>query len=54
VAISSDILFPPEAHTPLREHIEGVEYHLIESSFGHDGFLVEHEKLNSIIENFIN
>ena len=54
VAISSDILFPPEAHTPLREYIEGVEYHLIESSFGHDGFLVEHEKLNSIIENFIN
>ena len=54
VAISSDILFPPEAHTPLREHIADVEYHLIESSFGHDGFLVEHEKLNTIIENFIN
>ena len=54
VAISSDILFPPEAHTPLREHIAQVEYHLIESSFGHDGFLVEHEKLNTIIENFIN
>ena len=54
VAISSDILFPPEAHTPLREHIRDVEYHLIESEFGHDGFLVEHEKLNTIIDNFIN
>ena len=54
VAISSDILFPPEAHTPLREHIRDVEYHLIESEFGHDGFLVEHEKLNRIIDNFIN
>ena len=53
VAISSDILFPPEAHTPLREHICDVEYHLIESEFGHDGFLVEHEKLNTIIQNFI-
>ncbi len=53
VAISSDILFPPEAHTPLREHIRDVEYHLIESEFGHDGFLVEHEKLNIIIQNFI-
>ena len=53
VAISSDILFPPEAHTPLREHIHDVEYHLIESEFGHDGFLVEHEKLNTIIQNFI-
>ena len=54
VAISSDILFPPEAHTPLWEHIRGAEYHLIESEFGHDGFLVEHEKLNRIITNFIN
>ena len=53
VAISSDILFPPEAHTPMREHIRDVEYHLIESEFGHDGFLVEHEKLNTIIQNFI-
>lgn len=54
VAISSDILFPPEAHIPMREHIKENEYHLIESSFGHDGFLVEHEKLNAIIENFMN
>ena len=53
VAISSDILFPPEAHTPMREHIRDVEYHLIESEFGHDGFLVEHEKLNTIIQDFI-
>ena len=53
VAISSDILFPPEAHVPLREHIRDVEYHLIESEFGHDGFLVEHEKLNTIIQNFL-
>ena len=53
VAISSDILFPVEAHTPLREHIADVEYHLIESEFGHDGFLVEHEKLNTIIQKFI-
>ena len=54
VAISSDILFPPEAHTPLREHIRNNSYHLITSEFGHDGFLVEHEKLNAIIENFMN
>jgi homoserine O-acetyltransferase len=54
VAISSDILFPPEAHSPLHEEIGDVEYHLIESQFGHDGFLVEHNKLNLIIENFVN
>ena len=54
VAISSDILFPVEAHIPMRQYISDVEYHLIESSFGHDGFLVEHEKLDNIITNFMN
>ena len=54
VAISSDILFPVEAHILMRQYILDVEYHLIESSFGHDGFLVEHEKLNNIITNFMN
>ena len=54
VAISSDILFPVEAHILMRQYISDVEYHLIESSFGHDGFLVEHEKLNNIITNFMN
>lgn len=54
VAISSDILFSVEAHIPMRQYIPDVEYHLIESSFGHDGFLVEHEKLNNIITNFMN
>ncbi len=53
VAISSDILFPVEAHQPLRDHIADVEYHLIESEFGHDGFLVEYDKLNTIIQNFL-
>lgn len=54
VAISSDILFPPQAHISLREEIKDVEYHLIESDFGHDGFLVEHDKLNTIITQFLN
>ena len=53
VAISSDILFPVEAHQPLRDHIADVEYHLIESEFGHDGFSVEYDKLNTIIQNFL-
>lgn len=54
VAISSDILFPPSEHDILRENIPGAEYHLIDSDFGHDGFLIEHEKLNRIILNFLN
>lgn len=53
IAITSDILFPPSEHDVFREHIPHTEYHLIDSSFGHDGFLIEHEKLNRIILNFL-
>lgn len=53
VAITSDILFPPSDHTVFVENIPDVEYHLIDSAFGHDGFLVEHEQLGNIIKHFM-
>ncbi len=53
VAIISDILFPPSDHKALIDNIPDVEYHLIDSDFGHDGFLVEHEQLNKIILDFL-
>lgn len=53
VAITSDILFPPSDHTILVDNIPDAEYHVIDSDFGHDGFLVEHEKLNDIITDFM-
>lgn len=53
VAITSDILFSPSDHAILVENIPNVEYHLIDSDFGHDGFLVEHKQLNDIILNFL-
>ena len=54
VAITSDILFPPSDHTILVENIPDVRYHVIDSDFGHDGFLVEHKQLNDIIIDFLN
>ena len=54
VSISSDILFPPADHDILVENIPDVTYRTIDSSFGHDGFLVEHKLLNEIILDFIN
>ena len=54
VAITSDILFPPSDHQILIDNIPDVEYHLIDSDFGHDGFLVEHQQLNNILLNFLN
>ena len=53
VAITSDILFPPSDHDILVENIPDVRYHLIDSDFGHYGFLVEHRQLNDIILNFL-
>ncbi len=53
VAITSDILVPPSDHTILVDNIPDSEYHVIDSDFGHDGFLVEHEKLNDIITDFM-
>ena len=53
VAITSDILFPPSDHQILIDNIPDVEYHLNDSDFGHDGFLVEHKQLNDIILNFL-
>ena len=53
VAITSDILFPPADHTVMVENIPSVEYRLIDSPFGHDGFLVEGEQLDTIIASFM-
>ena len=54
VSITSDIIFPPADHQILIDNIPDVEYHTIDSIFGHDGFLVEHEQLNTIITEFMN
>lgn len=53
VAITSDILFPPEDHKIMVENIPDVRYRLIDSPFGHDGFLVEYEQLDGIIKEFM-
>lgn len=49
VGITTDILFPPHDERALCEMIPGAEYTEIESLFGHDGFLVEHEQFNAML-----
>lgn len=53
ISISSDILFPPEGHKPFIDNIPSVRSAVIDSDFGHDGFLIEHELLNNLINNFL-
>jgi len=54
VGISSDIIFPVYEQIFLYRHIPKAEIHLLSSNFGHDGFLVEADKLNAILKPFIN
>lgn len=54
VGISSDIIFPPGEMQKLASAIQGAEYAEIDSAFGHDGFLVEHERLDAILSPFMN
>lgn len=53
VGITTDIIIPPVEQEFLAKHIPDAQMRLIESDFGHDGFLVESEKLNEIIEPFL-
>ncbi len=53
VGITSDIIIPPVEQQFLANHLPQGEMQLIESDFGHDGFLVESEKLNYIIKPFL-
>lgn len=51
-AISSDILFPPSYHKELADMLPDAEFKVIDSEFAHDGFLIEHQKLDDIIQDF--
>lgn len=50
--ITTDIIFTPDEMRNLASKIPYAYFEEISSPFGHDGFLVEHEKLNKIITNF--
>lgn len=54
IGISSDLLFPVSEQRFLAKHIPGAKLEVIESIYGHDGFLIEHEKLNELLNELIN
>ena len=53
IAISSDILFFPYEMIEMQKHIPNSTFIEIDSLFGHDGFLIETEKLTKIIKQFL-
>jgi homoserine O-acetyltransferase len=52
ISISSDGLFPPLEQQLLAENIGDATYLVMDSFYGHDGFLVETEKLTQMIDAF--
>ncbi|BDU49515.1 homoserine O-acetyltransferase MetX [Haliovirga abyssi] len=58
MSFTSDWLFPSyqsqEMSNILKEKEKNVEYHEINTYSGHDSFLIEYDKINPIIDNFIN
>lgn len=50
IGITTDIIFTPEEMRQLAEMIPNASYFEIQSEFGHDGFLVEHQRLNEILK----
>ncbi|MBX3242783.1 MAG: homoserine O-acetyltransferase [Chitinophagaceae bacterium] len=53
IAISSDILFPPAEQERIAAGIRDAKYYAIESFYGHDGFLLEFEKIERLLQEFI-
>lgn len=52
IAIDSDILFPPSEQKFLSEYIPQAQLKEITSLYGHDGFLVEFDQLDTLLKQF--
>jgi homoserine O-acetyltransferase len=52
IGITSDVLFPIHEQEFLAKHIPGSTFEVIDSFYGHDGFLIETKKITEVISNF--
>lgn len=54
IGISSDLLFPTYEQKFVAEHVKEGKYLEIDSLYGHDGFLIETEKITKLVKEFYN
>ena len=50
IGLDTDILFPIHEQELLTQHISNGSLHVISSLYGHDGFLIETEQINDILQ----
>ncbi|HVF80418.1 MAG TPA: homoserine O-acetyltransferase [Flavisolibacter sp.] len=53
IGIASDILFPVSEQQTLADGIPGAQLSTIDSLYGHDGFLLEFEKIANLVNQFL-
>ena len=53
IGISSDLLFPPVEQEFLAAYIPNSQLSIIDSNYGHDGFLLECDALTRLLEQFV-
>lgn len=53
IGISSDLLFPLKEQSFLAAHIPGARLEIIDSIYGHDGFLLENERITKLLNDLI-
>ena len=53
IGIKSDVLYPINEQEYLQQNISGAQLLSIASDFGHDGFLLEYEKIESALKLFV-
>lgn len=53
IGVEGDVLFPVEEQQYLAAHIPGAHLHILHSHYGHDGFLIEFDQLQSVLHTFL-
>ncbi|MCB0556190.1 MAG: homoserine O-acetyltransferase [Phaeodactylibacter sp.] len=53
IGIQSDVLFPVEEQAYIARHIPRAKLELIDSIYGHDGFLIEDEAISRLVRPFL-
>lgn len=53
IGISSDLLYPPHEQVYIAKHIPGARLEIMDSFYGHDGFLLEDKKLITLLTSLI-
>lgn len=54
IGIDSDILCPTAEQAFMAEHMPDAQLHIIDSTYGHDGFIIETQQITSLLAPFVN